>query len=500
MELCNRKKCYWIALSSFLFYFWIMYCSPITSDDVYFASIDVPSFSSVLDYVLYYGNGRILGNISAILLTRTAFLRPIAKALMLVLIVLLVPALLGLKKHTALLLSFILFTVINPGLFSEVYVWTAGFSNYIPPICLSLVCMYLIQRYPKLQRRWTRRLVNVGVFVLGILSQLFVEHSTVIQLLLACAVLANSVYAREKTVIPGIWWLLGTAAGLCIMFLTPVVFEKAQSRVEGYRSVHVGSILILLRSALDNTLRICSHYAGACGLVLSVGAGLTLVTTKKQHAPRRFAVMAWTCAASLAYMVVCIFVSVDQWFGRPALLLHLLSIPAVLAPLGVWVLAAVKLPSGGKKVVFFLLFAVLSVAPFLIVSPVPARVIFQSYVFIVGALLVCTQECGVSFEKSMENVIRKAVFVTALTLELVLGVTFATIRGMDEARTQYIREQIDLGAEQIDIFQMPMEYVYDENWAYGMIYYQEKMYDVKFSVLAYDEWCGLHMESSKNNS
>ena len=47
-----------------------MMCTPPASDDLEFSALRFDSFADFMAYVLYYGNGRVLGNISAISISK----------------------------------------------------------------------------------------------------------------------------------------------------------------------------------------------------------------------------------------------------------------------------------------------------------------------------------------------------------------------------------------------------------------------------------------------
>ena len=75
LENQNKRKHYIpvIFFSSCLLFSILMYLSPLISDDIEFVSMSFPNLSDVIHYSLYYGNGRLLGNISAISLSNSLY-------------------------------------------------------------------------------------------------------------------------------------------------------------------------------------------------------------------------------------------------------------------------------------------------------------------------------------------------------------------------------------------------------------------------------------------
>ena len=240
-----------------LFFAFLMWCAPYSSDDLEFASLGFRTVGEYWRFALEYGNGRLLGNLCAILLSNSRVLCILVKALVLASSVVLVPAVLGLREKHSYLLSFLLLAAMDPTVFGEAFAWTSGFSNYVPPIWMSLVVVYLIQRLPgaKLPGKIG---IWLAVPVLGVASQLFIEHSSGVNGLLAFCFLVYHLKNRkpEQAALSALW-LLAAAVGLGLMLLIPRVFYQAGNRVESYRSVHLESLPALILA--------CAVVSGACG-------------------------------------------------------------------------------------------------------------------------------------------------------------------------------------------------------------------------------------------
>ena len=154
-----------------------------TSDDFYFMTFKYASFSTIFHNALYYGNGRLLGNLGAILICNSVFLNVIAKGVVLSGIAVLLPLLLNVQTGFGYILSALLFAGISPSVFAQVYSWTSGFQNYAPPVFLLIICLLLIKYNPK--NKVLSAVSYFGVAVFGFCSQLYVEHNTVINIIIA---------------------------------------------------------------------------------------------------------------------------------------------------------------------------------------------------------------------------------------------------------------------------------------------------------------------------
>ena len=85
-----RAVVYLISVCILLYIFWDM---PLFSDDFEFADlVRTKSVAEVIEYILYYGNGRLLGNTMAILLVNAdAWISAFIKAAVVLGIVILLP-------------------------------------------------------------------------------------------------------------------------------------------------------------------------------------------------------------------------------------------------------------------------------------------------------------------------------------------------------------------------------------------------------------------------
>ena len=164
-KLSQKTKVCLLFGMSVLFFAFIMYCAPMASDDYEFFSLDFSGASEIVNYVLYYGNGRVLGNLGAICLTQNPVLSVLVKALLISGIIFLVPAILDVRNPNGYLLSFLLFVTIPAKLFGEVYTWTSGFQNYLPPVWTTLMILFLLEKYDGLFTWWARGLSGAAIFL-----------------------------------------------------------------------------------------------------------------------------------------------------------------------------------------------------------------------------------------------------------------------------------------------------------------------------------------------
>ena len=123
--------------------YFILHRLPLAVDDFGFQQI---SAEEAIQYLLGYGNGRLLGNSGIIFLTHHLFVADVLRAMTLSGIAILLPAVLQLKNRVLPWLSMLLILTISPGVFGQTYSWMSGFQNYVPPVFLFLCGLWLAER------------------------------------------------------------------------------------------------------------------------------------------------------------------------------------------------------------------------------------------------------------------------------------------------------------------------------------------------------------------
>lgn len=499
----SRKHLSLFWAGCFLFYFVIMLCAPYTYDDYEFARVQYSSFGELLQYCLTYGNGRLFGNLGGIVLNQFPVLGALAKAFVMSTTVVLIPAILSISSTHGYLFSFLLTTAIDPALFAQVFTWTSGFQNYVPPVFLMLVIVYLFQQYPQGQGNVLRKtLICTALFIVGFSAQLYIEHSSIVNLVLAFLLTVKSLTSPKRHgLIPALVLLMATAAGLLCMFWIPAHFMVSDNNhTTGYRSLYVNSIFTFVFNCARNALRLTNHYLGMSGLPLCAGAALTVFLTQSEGSEKSNRILYGFSGIPLIYMIVCTALNIEGWYAEPAIVHHVIAMCMVLSALLVWVIALLRMKDTQlrNRVLVLLGFAVFSLMPLLIVTPIRIRVLYHSQIFVVMAFLLCLCHWMDSWNPKFIKSITKLLGVSALIIVISLCSVFLSIRSMADARHKYTVQQLNQGATAVYFFRIPYEYVHDATDAgMGQYYYQNQPMDVQFNMLPFDEWMNDYLDSVK---
>lgn len=156
-------------------------------------------------------NGRYLGNLLEITMMHSEILAAVIYASIITLFIWCIWQLAG--KHLSLVAALSFFTIIQIGHIQSVFLWFAGFINYLPPVVLMLTYLVLLERYIRTDKQ-NLPIIN---FFLALAGGLFIEHMTLYQIFVGLSSLALLLYLK-KTVRPALWYLTGAIISAIIMF------------------------------------------------------------------------------------------------------------------------------------------------------------------------------------------------------------------------------------------------------------------------------------------
>lgn len=499
MQPISKKTGVLLFLGIFLFLCFVMWCTPYSSDDYEFAALKFDGLDSFLSYVLHYGNGRFLGNIFSVSLVQLPLLAILVKAFLITSLIFLIPSALHFHSTYSYLVTFILLLAINPVLFGQVYTWTSGFSNYIPPIYFALIIVNLVQHYRPGYHLLYKLIYFVLVVVLGVASQLFVEHSTITNIFLSLLFMAKAIKKQEENRALSCIWFVSAVIGAILMFSIPVVYYEEGNRAEAYRSLNLDSISALIFSCVRNALKLSNDYMGTNGLAVCIGAILTTYMTRKNRSDKFNRIFFALCSFSFVFLLFSNEMSVDSWQGDPAVVYHALCAIVVLLPFIVWFISAWTFEDTEfrNKILIILALAITSLLVFLVVSPTPTRVIYQSYILIVAALLLCLARFACHIKEPNTQYVKKMLCSIACILVLILGLVFLNCRNMAQMRETHISQEMEKGATSIEIFAIPYDYIFwDTAWCYKYYYYYEEPGDIQFITTDFGIWRDHHSDSA----
>ncbi len=403
---------------------------PFSGDDFDWGAKSLSDYGSLLvDTEL---NGRYVGNFLVILITKNAFIRAFATALVLVGIVYVI------KKETDVPNSFIWLGVLTMPLsiFVQGITWASGFTNYtISTLLLLLVLTGLRKIYADEATTGT----IIRTIVLVFLTSFFLENITIFLVLITAAV--NIIYfIKKKKVNPAAAVALGTAIlGTFLMFIQPT-YHNVFAGEDFYRSF-AGNIKDMIVHAIINYVYFMHEYIAFENVILLAAiSGASYAYFKKNqkdYSAIQQSILNVSFCYSLAFICFTVLNLTNPEWGLPGY--SQLYINAGLAGIYIVILVSQIILLFYKKKSFVkvllpLVCIVGIVAPLFLVTPVGPRNFFVVYILEVIETFYIMREAEFEFKKYE----RGALVVCAVLLIYYTSI-YSVISFVNLQRDNYIK-------------------------------------------------------------
>lgn len=403
-------------------------------------------------------NGRYLGNILALIITRSV----LAKALILALgVVWLMHVLFGnvrqnqkrgqmqeraAEKQIFLLLGIAFFILAVPvTLFQQSYGWPAAFVNFVPPVILFLIYYnWTEELYIRKKERFTW-FQSLAVIPLGIAVQLFSEHITIFAVAYGVWILLYTLVRYRKVYAVQVNFLWASVLGAVIMFSNGA-YSRAADGSDKNKEIYT----TLGGMAKQFICKIWYHLALNNWILNTVLAGLLLflIIKKNQKNIRNVCMTIVFCG----YSVYSIFHKIyPQWvFDSNEMLNH--GINTMLSMLFfACVLLCVWLYVDREERISICILYLASVAvamPLLAANPIGARCFYVSYIFQVLAVVKLFQYLLEESEISLFYPICVGGMAVCVVAVIYMRM-FLAIGQVNDYRTELIRTGVEQGQKEI---------------------------------------------------
>jgi hypothetical protein len=407
-------------------------------------------------------NGRYLGNLAVVVLTRLSPVTPALVALVLCGLVLLVADVANQRDLAGVCLAAMLLIGMPLSQWRQTVPWISGFSNYV----LAALCLMAFSSSMRRDLQgsapatWPRAW---GLFVLAVASQLFIENVTILLLIGSAAwMLLRAVRGGHRVSRRASAWMIGAAAGAILMFSNSAYREAAggsryqtlgpsdSAGAAGVKGVVLqGAHGVSQLAVVNNTL------LNACLLILiaalavnaSFGRGRIPVGAA---AAVSLAFVALASAAAISRTVPPghLFGSATAWSWVPGAALAL--------AIAVTARSLVRDPFRSWSVLALAVGVVVLVAPMAAVTPYGPRTFLASYVLMTAIALVLLAELRATTEGVLLGRITVCVAVTGLAV--VLSGYWAVYRIVDHAeqhRASVLEQAVRGGRESVELKRLP---------------------------------------------
>ena len=277
-RLINKNNILWISVYAGLF----LLCSlfPMTSDDIYWHyGVDANSFDDMLKVALHVGNGRFLGNLGVLILVRYPILKIFWKSLIMISVPYFIVKILSLEEWYLKCLCIIVVLLPCSSLIGQVYIWTSGFNNYVPPIAIALFLIYQIKKNLKINNLFLQLLWYIFFFITTISETLFLESCTIFYLFLSGILLY--VKNRKKKDNNYVYlFVTGNLVGALIMYFLPII-TYSRDNMAGYQTI-AESINELILLFLGNASYFLQELAGNFIVFILLSGGTIFLFWKRK--------------------------------------------------------------------------------------------------------------------------------------------------------------------------------------------------------------------------
>lgn len=446
MTTKNRKIIFLVTGIVFLFYLYIAMNMAFTQDDwTWGSSVGWGRFQHWFQGY----NGRYLGDLTEVLITRSFTARVVFMSVFCTGVIYLLWRLIGIKHvHNGIVVFFLVLSL-PTDIFAETYGWGAGFSNYIMGAFFSLLYLNIIKTIIEPGPTVYPRGAWLAMIPLGIASELFIEHVTLYNFVVAAAVMVYTYIRNRKIHLLHATYFLSVLAGMAIMFSNPAYMKMLHGTYGVGRSVafmeHKTSLFMKIMNAageiypfyiFDNTVLI---------IAMSFLGILLLYSTKSLRK-----VYSWILTGILVSFVIYKIL----WMGTDHVRFNglrplegfysLVYLIAVFMVIGL----TIKDKMSRFRSLFYLLSSGVLAAPFLIISPHSPREFLSSYLML--ALLVA-ELVNVVIKPSMWKLVWRCSSIGAVSMMMMYFGVFTRIGQTTHLRNHEIHHQL---AEQAKVMKI----------------------------------------------
>lgn len=457
-----------LCILAFIAFAAMVFCVPYFKDDWAWGSqIGIDRLKSgFADY-----NGRYLGNLLILAITRAPIARIIVMAAGAFFLTFLTARIVG--KRIALLfpLELVMILAMPADLFRQTIVWTSGFANYMPPVLITLAYILIIKDIVDKEPPKYSVPAAAGLFVLGVCGALFMEHVTVYNVLLAFVVIIFTKIKYKRVCGGHVSFAAGACVGAAIMLTNSSYgfISTGQDHYE-YRSFAVGGTISKYFATIGVNMEKITDYFIECNAILNIAlAALVCIlihrfykkSSVKKGKKFWLNVSAGFC---VAYAAFCTVISVIDNINKNTsardsihfgwrFAFTLLFTAAML----IIICIAVTDKHTRAKMLFTIISSYVFVTPLFFVTPITARCFLPCYaMMMILAALIFKQVWGETENKEKAaKTAFCAIMVCVILLGVYLSTVFVTIRNFSVEREEYIAAQIEDGKKEVILPQYP---------------------------------------------
>lgn len=455
-----QKKCFlkewYISLFLFFAFAVIAVLFPYTGDDWYWGS--ELGLAHLEDFFDGY-NGRYLGNLLVLALTRSKLLDAVVMAASFTFCCWLCFAYSKERRVETYLLAAVLFFCMPKSVWGQAVVWTSGYANYIPSAIISGGYLLLIRNITDTELPVYQKYAYAATFLMGLCGALFMENITLFNICLGVAVIGY-IWLKFRRWYPAhVGFLAGSVLGAVIMFSNSVYTQIADEEDTYRQAVYSLSdrILLMLKHAKQLLDYLIFENLLFCLLI-------TLLLMVLVFTGRRRKAVRWLLAGNIFAFVVAFFghrYAYLLYSGSDAMSLGVdigMIFVALVYVATLTGLLYLCVPKQRRFRMMMPLYCIpVALAPLLLVDPIGPRNAFFGYLLL---MIVTADLFAYLFQSSICGVRVRRGICGLLCLALVLacgfyGKIFLQVHQWDVRRNGFAAVQSAQGEDPIYVCRLP---------------------------------------------
>ncbi len=389
-------------------------------------------------------NGRWLGNILVILLTRSRIARALAISITLTFIVVMIRKNVQFKNKYSkyILISLLLLMPVN--IIAQAIAWTSGFTNYVIPFLIVLLIIYLnrnifLNNEVKISNKWI-----VPLLISGFACSLFMENMTIYNLILSIVLVGYLIFKKKNIIWSNIAYMIGSIVGTILMFSNGAYYMVANS-ADAYRTIEQGNIFArVFQTYFDTFYKLFIQNNYIMNIFICVISLVLIYKYMKNAKNIKSYIKVILYIVSTVFVVYTsyiaflrmgsnsnIFVNEDicKYFEGALSILYFISI-------FVTVLTCVGDKNIKKRLMFELISILIITGPLLIVTPIGPRCFISTYFMFALFAIDCFDNCVCSESRNFMKIIKLCPIVLMIYFICIYGQVFK----IDNQRRRYIKK------------------------------------------------------------
>lgn len=403
-------------------------------------------------------NGRYVGDLAILLLTRMGFLSRITVAAVVTLTIFLILDLSENRSRSGYLVTVALFLAMPLGLWREGVVWLSGFSNYALAALLMLIYLRAAKRDWQAAGEGRKSAVGyAGVLLLGFVSALCVEHVTLYLVVASVCVLIAHRRRFGRFSAEGLCWTGSFISGALMMFSNGA-YRLAAAPDPAYQVIRTSAggsaITELVGKVMDTIAGLAIAQNVALDAVLVVLICLLAARAADGGAAarrRRYLPFGLACGGVFLMMVAA------QDLSRRLVFRSLSGAGAMLLLAAILLTASTLLPGARDRLIVWVaaLSVVVLIAPLAIVDPIGPRCFLPTYLLMLVIVAVFSR--NVADLAGGRYTSWSTVFFALVSLVLLATNIFiyASVSSAASTRLEAIRGQAATGQTRIATKKLP---------------------------------------------